>query len=64
LYFVKYVLDRKIECKVFAHELMYLFFHCYFEDYCLEKGLSKQQISDLKESLTIILNVELEDLIE
>jgi hypothetical protein len=64
LYFAKFVLDRNIECKIFSHELMHLFFHHYFEDYCLDKGLAKKEAMDIKEAVTVILNVELKDIIE
>jgi len=64
LYFSKEVVDRKIENFVFAHEVMHLFFHYYFDDYCLEKGLSEEQTSDLKEAVTVILNIDLKDIIE
>jgi hypothetical protein len=64
LYFAQYVIDKKIELSVFAHEVMHLFFHYYFDDYCLEKGLSEEQTSDLKEAVTVILNIDLKDIIE
>ena len=39
-----------------CHEVMHLQFHYYYEKWCLEKGLSKDQFQDLKESLTFLLN--------
>jgi len=64
LYFAKYVIDGNTEIKVFCHEVMHLFFHYYYFDYCLSKGLSENQTKDLKEAVTVLLNLEFKDLIE
>jgi hypothetical protein len=57
LYLAKFIIDRNEECLVFAHELMHLFFHYYFFDYCLEKGcLSIEEVMEIKEAVTILLN--------
>ena len=58
LYFSKYIIDKDEEIVCFAHELMHLFFHYYFFDYCISKGLSENQTHDLKESLTVFLDTE------
>jgi len=58
------VIENNIQIMVFTHEVMHLFFHYYFDDYCIEKGLSKKQTSDLKEAVTVLLNLEFKDLIE
>ncbi len=44
----------------FYHELMHFLFHIYYWDECKKAGLSEQQIHDLKESLTVLLNPILE----
>jgi len=64
LYFATYVLDQDCQIKVFCHEVMHLFFHFYFFDYCLKKGLTEEQAMDLKEAVTVLLNYEFEDIIE
>jgi hypothetical protein len=37
-------------------------FHTYYQKTCEEQGLSGQQIWDIKESLTVLLNLEFDDL--
>jgi isopentenyldiphosphate isomerase len=64
LYLNNLVIENNIQIMVFSHEVIHLFFHYYFEDYCLDKGLSKNQTSDLKEAITVLLNLELKDIIE
>ncbi len=44
------------------HELMHFMFHTYYQKTCEEQGLSEQQIWDIKESFTVLLNVEFDDL--
>lgn len=39
-----------------AHELMHLQFIHYYQKYCMDKGLTKKEFEDLKESLTVLLN--------
>ncbi|HRS42872.1 MAG TPA: hypothetical protein P5530_03300 [Candidatus Diapherotrites archaeon] len=58
LFFARYVLDRGSEVAVFCHEVMHLFFHFYFFDYCLSKGLTRNQAMDLKEAVTVLLNLD------
>jgi hypothetical protein len=41
-----------------AHEIMHIEFLKRYSEYCLEKGLSKLQLSHLKEILTVLLNVD------
>lgn len=64
LYFAQYVLDQNQQSKVFVHEVMHLFFHYYFFDDCLKKGLTKEQTMDLKEAVTVLINFEFKDLVE
>ncbi len=45
-----------------THELMHFMFHTYYQKTCEEQGLSGQQIWDIKESLTVLLNLEFDDL--
>lgn len=64
LYFNNLVIDNNIQINVFSHELMHLFFHYYYFDDCLKKGLTEDQAMDLKEAVTVLLNLEFKDLIE
>lgn len=41
-----------------THELMHFMFHKYFDSVCIENGLSKNQMWDVKEAFTILLNSE------
>lgn len=43
-------------CATIAHELLHFQFHHYFEGTCREIGLTKNQITALKEALTVLLN--------
>jgi hypothetical protein len=45
-----------------AHELMHLQFHHYFNE--LRVKISENQFQDLKESLTVLLNIEFKDLLK
>lgn len=47
--------------KTIAHEIMHLQFHYYFED-DLRKKISYEKFHDLKEALTVLLNIEFKDL--
>jgi len=40
------------------HELMHFIFHKHFWNFCEKRGLSWKQIWDIKESMTILLNIE------
>ncbi len=44
-----------------THELMHFMFHKYYDRVCEEKGLSKNQMWDIKESFTVLLNIEFDD---
>ena len=44
-----------------AHELMHLQFHYYFQDY-VEDKLGHSKFEDLKEALTVLLNIEFKDI--
>jgi len=50
----------KVTC---AHELMHLQFHYYFEEN-LRKTITKKQFKDIKEALTILLNIEFKDILK
>lgn len=41
-----------------AHELSHFMFHKYYDKVCEEKGLSKNQMWDVKEAFTVLLNIE------
>lgn len=41
-----------------THELMHFMFHKYYWKICSDKGLSFKQIWDIKESFTVLLNLE------
>ena len=45
-----------------THELMHFMFHKYYDHVCVEAGLSKDQMWDVKESFTVLLNAEFDDL--
>jgi len=44
------------------HELMHFMFLTYYRKMCQDAGLSEQQIWDIKESFTTLLNIEFDDL--
>lgn len=46
-----------------AHEIMHLHFHHYYE-INLKKQISKEQFSNIKESLTVLLNIEFGDILK
>ena len=46
-----------------AHEIMHLQFHYYYEKK-LRKRISNKQFQDIKEALTVLLNLEFKDLIK
>lgn len=48
---------------VIAHEIMHLQFHYYFEKE-IRKSLSEKKFQDLKEALTVLLNVEFNDILK
>jgi len=41
-----------------AHELAHFIFYQHYENYCKSKGLNENQFQDLKESMTVLLNLE------
>jgi len=41
-----------------THELMHFIFHKYYDQICIKNGLSKDQMWDIKESFTVLLNLE------
>jgi hypothetical protein len=44
------------------HELMHFMFHVHYQATCEAQGLTEKQIWDIKESFTVLLNVEFDDL--
>ena len=46
---------------VATHELMHFMFHRYYDKICEEKELSKNEMWDVKESFTVLLNIEFSD---
>jgi len=44
-----------------THELMHFMFHKYYDQVCKEKGLSENQMWDVKESFTVLLNLEFDN---
>lgn len=46
-----------------AHEIMHIEFLKHYKSHCLENGLSEDQISHLKEILTVLLNVDMADVL-
>jgi len=45
------------------HELMHFMFHKYFDHICKDKGLTENQMWDIKESFTVLLNIEFNEAI-
>lgn len=45
-----------ISITIICHELMHLQFLHYYRKYLTEKGLKKEQLEDLKEAMTVLLN--------
>ena len=41
-----------------THELMHFMFHRYYDKVCQEKGLTKDQMWDVQEAFTVLLNIE------
>jgi len=48
--------NKKEYVELVNHELMHLFFHYYFEKKFIKKKISKEDINDIKEALTILIN--------
>lgn len=46
------------------HELLHMQFLTYYEDFCLRKGLSKENLYELNEALTAILNIEMKEYLD
>jgi hypothetical protein len=44
-----------------THELMHFMFHKYYDQVCEDRGLSKNQMWDIKESFTVLLDIEFND---
>lgn len=50
--------NKYICIDVATHELMHFMFHKYYDQTCKEKGLSQNQMWDIKESFSVLLNIE------
>ena len=50
--------NKYICIDVATHELMHFMFHKYYDQVCVEKGLNKNQMWDVKEAFSVLLNVE------
>jgi hypothetical protein len=50
--------NKYICIDVATHELMHFMFHKYYDKICEEKGLNKDQMWDVKEAFSVLLNVE------
>lgn len=61
-WFATDMMRNKFACiDVATHELMHFMFHKYYDKVCEEKGLSKNEMWDVKESFTVLLNIEFAD---
>ena len=54
--------NKYIAIDTATHELMHFMFHAYFENTCRNAGLAEHHIWDIKESFTVLLNLECSDL--
>ena len=54
--------NKYICIDVAMHELMHFMFHRYYDRICEEEGLTKNEMWDVKESFTVLLNLEFDDL--
>jgi hypothetical protein len=58
-WFAADMFGNKFVCMdVATHELMHFMFHKYYDKICEENELSKNQMWDVKESFTVLLNLE------
>lgn len=56
------IFDEKVDMIV-AHEIMHIEFINAYSIYCKDAGLSPKQFDDLRESLTVLLNEEMKDIL-
>lgn len=63
-FMVSFLRSREQQILTVCHELMHFMFIKYYRNYCLQKGLSKEQFEDLKESLTVFLNTEFKGIVK
>lgn len=63
--FMIQILGKDINAKILtiAHEIMHLQFHYYYEKE-LRKSISNKEFHNIKEALTVLLNLEFKDLIK
>lgn len=54
--------NKKALLEILVHELMHLFFHKYFWQVCKKSELNEEQIHDIKESFSVLINEEFKDL--
>lgn len=54
--------NKFIAIDIAMHELMHFMFHKYYDQVCEERGLTKDQMWDVKEAFTVLLNLEFDNL--
>lgn len=52
--------DNDFLAEIIIHELMHLYFLKYYKKICLKERLSNDEIEDIKEAFTILINTEFE----
>ncbi len=55
--------DKFVCMNVAMHELMHFMFHKYYDDICKKAGLPQTEMWDIKESFTVLLNLEFKEFI-
>lgn len=62
-WFATSMMRNKFQCiDTATHELMHFMFHKYYDQVCRDRGLSQGQMWDVKESFSVLLNIECSDL--
>lgn len=51
-------------CCIITHELMHLFFMEYYWNKCKERGLNNEEIDNIKEAFSVIINLEFQDIFQ
>lgn len=55
--------NKYIQILLAIHELMHFMFLKYYYDFCIENNLTQKQVYDIRESFTVLINIEFADLI-
>jgi hypothetical protein len=55
--------DKFVCMNVAMHELMHFMFHKYYDEVCKKAGLAQTEMWDIKESFTVLLNLEFKEFI-